>query len=225
MVSVAAVAALVAGCGTTGVQPLVKKATQAAASATHGNFFVADTSTVWQYEAVAHPLDDPDTTYTGTETVTVDSVRRSGETTVLNLRAIDDYTSRYRFPVVTEGPDGVTISNVTYWGAAAVSGDDLSLRFLSCPLIVGSRWDDGQWIGKAVKKETVSVPAGTFEAWNLEVIGTYDQAYTAVGHYWVARGKGIVKSVLTIPGYELTSRMIPAGKAKRPSGKLPRLGR
>jgi hypothetical protein len=59
------------------------------------------------------------------------------------------------------------------------------------------------------------VPAGTFEAWNIDVIGTYDQQYTAVGHYWVAPGKGIVKSELSIPGWNMESVMIPAGRAKR----------
>jgi hypothetical protein len=203
------------GCGTQGLAPAAVKAGAQSAVKSAAKFFPADQSAVWQYEVAIHPADDPDVTYKGTETVTVDTIRRSGDKTVMKLRAIDEFTARYRFPVVTEGPEGVTIEGVTYWGAIAREAEGHAIQFLNFPLNAGNRWDDGLWIGKAVRKETVHVPAGTFEAWNIDVIGTYDQQYTAVGHYWVAPGKGIVKSELNIPGWSMESVMIPAGRAKR----------
>ncbi|MNS17738.1 hypothetical protein D3C72_494190 [compost metagenome] len=218
----------VAGCGTAGLAPASVKGAAAPATKSTERFFPANPDAVWQYEVTAHPADDPDVDYKGTETVTVDSIRRNGAETVLKLRAIDEFTQRYRFPVVTEGPNGVTIQNVDYWGAAAAEVQGLTIQFLQFPLTTGARWDDGAWIGKALRKETVKVPAGSFEAWNIDVIGTHDQRYTAVGHYWVAPGKGIVKSELSIPGWNIESVMIPAGKAKKqaPGARpLPKLGR
>jgi hypothetical protein len=208
-----AVAFAVAGCGTQSLSPVVKTATQTAAKSSD-RFFPANPSAVWQYEVTIHPADDPYVDYKGTETVTVDSIRRQGDKTVLSLRAVDEFTARYRFPVITEGPEGVTLQGVDYWGAIAREAEGHSIQFLSFPLTSGARWDDGLWIGKALRKETVKVPAGTFEAWNVDVIGTLDQQYTAVGHYWVAPGKGIVKSELNIPGWSMESVMIPAGRAK-----------
>lgn len=204
-----------AGCGIQGFAPAQVKDGAGSAAQSASRFFPADQAAVWQYEVSIHPTDDPDVTYKGTETVTVETIRRSGDKTVMKLRAIDEFTARYRFPVVTESPDGVSISGVTYWGSLAREAEGHSLQFLNFPLVNGARWDDGLWIGKAVRKETVHVPAGTFEAWNIDVIGTYDQAYTAVGHYWVAPGKGIVKSELSIPGWSMESVMIPAGRAKQ----------
>ena len=204
----------VAGCGTQSLAPASVKATAKAAVQSAERFFPADPASVWQYEVTAHPADDPYVDYKGTETVTVDTIRREGGRTVLKLRAIDEFTARYRFPTVTEDASGVTISGVTFWGAMAREAQDLTVQFLQFPLTTGTRWDDGGWVGKAVRKETVRVPAGTFEAWNIDVIGTYDAQYTAVGHYWVAPGKGIVKSELNIPGWTIESVMIPAGRAK-----------
>jgi hypothetical protein len=216
-------AVAIAGCGTQGLAPgAVKSAAKVSVKATE-RFFPADPNAVWQYEVTAHAADDAYTEYKGTETVIVDSMRRAGDTTVLKLRAIDDFTNRYRFPIVTETAEGVTIQGVEYMGVAADEIEDHTIQFLRFPLTEGTRWDDGLWVGKAIKKETVKVPAGTFQAWNIDVIGTYDNAYTAVGHYWVAPGKGIVKSQLSIPGWDVLSEMIPAGKAKKPSRPLPNL--
>jgi hypothetical protein len=210
-----------AGCGVaTTAHPTVKNGGARAQS--ESRFFPADPKAVWQYEVSATPSDDPYVDpLKGVETVTVDSIRRQGDSTVLSLRAIDDYTNEYRFPVLTESPDGVELKGVTYFGTAASGVDDLTIGFLKFPLAPGARWDDGQWIGKAVAKETVKVPAGTYEAWKIDVIGTFDHAYTAVGKYWVAPGKGIVKSELGIPGWDIKSVLIPAGRAPlKPTKRL-----
>lgn len=207
------------GCGATpGALPTAK--TGAAKVRSEARFFAADMKTVWQYEVSATPGDDPYVDpLKGVETVTVDQIRRNGDTTVLNLRAIDDFTNEYRFPTLTEGPEGVELKGVTYWGTAADGVEDLTIGFLKFPLKPGAQWDDGLWIGKAKGKETVKVPAGTFEAWKIDVIGTHQQHYTAVGKYWVAPGKGIVKSELSIPGWDIVSELIPAGARAPKSGR------
>ncbi|MDB5095968.1 MAG: hypothetical protein JWM80_389 [Cyanobacteria bacterium RYN_339] len=210
---VATLALVLAGCGTQ-----ARLATPAAPTAVKAQakqrFFPTNQATVWQYDVVSHPTDDPDVDYKGTETVTVDAVRTKGDATVLQLRAIDTYTNYYRFPVVTEDAQGVSIAGVTFYGAGAEAADGLNIQFLKFPLALNARWDDGQWIGKALKHEQVHVPAGTYDAWVIDCIGTYDQAYTAVGKYWVAPGAGIVKSELSVPGFTMESVLIPAGRKK-----------
>lgn len=161
----------------------------------------------WQYRVVAHPADDPYVDYDGTETMQIDSVRRDGGATVLSMRAIDSFTERYRFPVVTMTADKVQLQGVEYLGVAADNVDDLTIDFLRFPLQAGFRWDDGLWVGELKGQESVRVAAGTFRAWKLGVIGTHDQAYTAVGTYWVAPGVGIVKSELNIPGWDVESEL------------------
>jgi hypothetical protein len=204
-----------AGCG--GHLPATQ-ATQAGTAAAKAkaaradSFLPTDPNFVWQYEVAAHPVDDPDTSYPGVETVRVESVRRTREGTTLTLRAIDSYTEEYRFPVMSESADGLTMRGVAFWGAGAWAVDDLAIDFLHFPLAVGARWDDGAWTGRAVAQEQVHVPAGTFSCWKVSAIGTYDHAYTAVGTYWVAPGVGVVKSELSIPNYTLESQLIPAGR-------------
>lgn len=208
----ATLALALAGCG---VAPHAAQVAPGALKAKQvSHFFNATTASVWQYDVVSHPTDDPDVDYKGTETVTVDAVKAKGEATVLQLRAIDTYTNYYRFPVVTEDANGVSIAGVTFWGAGAEAAQDLKIGFLKFPLALNARWDDGQWIGKALKREQVHVPAGTYDAWVIDCIGTYDSAYTAVGKYWVAEGAGIVKSELSVPGYTMESVLIPAAKRK-----------
>jgi hypothetical protein len=210
---VATFALLLAGCGIhPHATPIAAQGAKVQQKA--GRFFPATQASVWQYDVVSHPTDDPDVDYKGTETITVDAVKAKGDATVLQLRAIDTYTNDYRFPVVTEDAGGVTIAGVTFWGAGAEAADELKIQFLKFPLALNARWDDGQWIGKALKREQVHVPAGTFDAWVLDCIGTYDQAYTAVGKYWVAEGAGIVKSELSVPGYTMESVLIPAARRK-----------
>lgn len=196
-----------AGCGHKPVA--IKQASlEKSVAAASRSFFPVEHHFVWQYDVVAHPADDPYTDYKGTETVRLSTVRRSGDNQILEMKAIDSFTNRYRFPVVEQNAQGVRILGVTYWGAAASDADDLRIDFLRFPLRLASKWDDGQWVTEVKTKERVTVPCGTFEAWKLSVIGTYQQNYTAVGSYWVAPGIGIVKSALSIPGWDIESELI-----------------
>lgn len=208
---------LLAGCGSkplaSGVAP-----SQVKAQAKSERFFDAPVGAVWQYETSAHTVDDPYTLHPGTETVTVEAARRVNGRTVLNLRAIDTYSNEYRFPVISEDDQGVTLNGVVYLGAGAYAAPELAIDFLKFPLVANARWDDGQWIGKVLKREKVSVPAGTFDTWAISVIGTYEQAYTAVGTYWIAAGKGIVKSELSVPNWHIDAVLIPAGKPHLAAG-------
>ena len=53
----------------------------------------------------------------------------------------------------------------------------------------------------------INTPLGERDAWRLLVIGTYDHAYTAVGSYWIVPGMGIVRSELSIPGWNLVTEL------------------
>lgn len=197
---------LLAGCGVpSGLRTVsVSKQVKAAAEAP---IFPATPGHTWQYKVVAHPSDDPYVDYEGTETVTIDSVGLQGEATVLSMRAIDSFTTRYRYPVVTMTGDRVSIRGVEYLGVAAEPVEDLSIDFLHLPLKAGAKWDDGLWLGEIKAKEQVTVGAGTYQAWKVAVIGTHAHAYTAVGDYWIAPGVGIVKSNLNIQGWNLESEL------------------
>lgn len=178
------------------------------------DLFPTQPGTLWQYEVVGHPTDDPYVDYPGVETVTMEKAVRANGRTTLKLRALDDFTNRYRFPELSWDANGVELRGVTYWGPMAGEAEGHAISLLRLPLAAGAKWDDGQWIGEIKGEETVKVPAGTFKAWKVSCIGTYEQAYTAVGTYWIAPGTGIVKSELNTPAGIFESQMIPAGKAR-----------
>ncbi len=178
-------------------------------------FFPIDPDFVWQYDVVFHPADDPYVDYKGTYTLKVEKSKKKNEQTVLILRGMDTLNNEYHFPEITMDKDNVSIKGVDYFGFGAVAADDLNIDFLHLPLKLGNSWDDGLWTGKVKSVEKVSVPAGTFEAWKIDSIGTYNQAYTAVGNYWVVPGIGIVKSELNTPGWQIESQLILAGPQKK----------
>jgi hypothetical protein len=205
-------ALLLGGCGV-GFQP-------SSVSSPHGSrvkaaqtaaVFPTEPGFVWQYDVLAHPSDDPDVDYHGTETVRIVSSRKQDGAVMVECKAIDTFTSRYRFPQLVVTGDKVIMRGVTYWGSAASEAEGLSIAFLQLPLTVGARWDDGEWIGEVEAREKVTVPTGTYDAFRVNVIGTHDDVYTAVGDYWVAPGVGIVKSDLSIPGWNIESELIVAG--------------
>lgn len=210
----AATLLFLAGCGTANrtapIQAAPKSKTLAARD--WQAFFPTQPGSTWQYDAVAHPTDDPYVDYPGSQTIRVESSRQEAGQTVIELRDIDTFTTSYRFPTLVVSAAGVALKGVDYWGPVASPIEDLTVAFLRFPLTVGSRWDDGEWIGKVLKEEKVTVPAGTFDTWKLDVIGTHDQAYTAVGYYWIAKGVGVVKSDLAIEGWLLESSLSSFGK-------------
>lgn len=217
-------ATLVAACGSPMVPASTLRPTttsQAAKTPRAADLFPATPGLVMQYATHAQLQDDPDTDYPGWETVTVESVRRSGKATTIQLKVIDDFTSKLRFPTLTLDDTGVTVSGTTYWGSGAREADGFSFKLVDFPLNPGHKWDDGNWAGTIKGQETVTVKAGTFTAWRVEAFGTFNQAYTAVGDYWIAPGVGVVKSALTIPSSEnfyLQTELLPAG-SKAPKGR------
>lgn len=210
-----------AACGTaTAGLPAAKQGAAARALA-RTDLFPTKPGSVWQYEVVGHPTDDPYVDYPGVMTVTLEQASRKDGRTSLALRALDDYTGEYRFPELTWDANGVELRGVTYWGPMADAAESHSLALVRFPLVTGSRWDDGQWIGTVKGEEPVKVPAGSFKAWKIDAIGTYENAYTAVGTYWIAAGVGIVKSELNTPAGIFESVMIPAGKARPATNRKP----
>jgi len=183
------------------------------------DLFPTEVGHIWQYDVVGHPTDDPYVDYPGIETVEVQQATRKGSRTAITLRASDDFTGKYRYPTLSWDESGVYLGDVTYWGPMAVTAERHQIGLMQFPLTVGKKWDDGQWVGEMLKEETVTVPAGTFKAYKIGAIGTYDNAYTVVGDYWVTPGVGIVKSDLNTPDGIFESRLLPAGK--RPVAKAP----
>lgn len=181
------------------------------------DIFPTEVGHTWRYAVVAHPQDEPDRDYPGSQTMTVEAASRTAKGFTITLRDQDSFSDHMRFPEIRFDGSTLTIAGMTYFGAASSRADDLTIGFLTLPLELGRKWDDGQWCGKVLARETVTVPAGTFDAWKLEGIGTYEQEYTSVGDYWFAPGVGIVKSALTIPGYYLDAALVPAN-AKLPAG-------
>lgn len=172
--------------------------------------FPTEPGFVWQYDVVAHPAADPYVDYHGTETVRLISARQQNGAQVLECQAMDTFTTRYRFPKLVLTGNKVVLQGVTFWGSLASEAPELTIGFLDLPLKAGARWDDGEWSGEVKGRERVTVPTGTYDAWKVSVIGTHDRVYTAVGTYWVAPGVGIVKSDLSVPGWNLESKLIVA---------------
>lgn len=189
---------LVAGCGTTPVAPVTSGGTQVKAQ--RADFFPSAPGTVWRYQVMAHPPDDPYVDIPGSETVEVLGSRQTRAGTVLSLRELDAFADGYRYPELTIGEDQLVVRNVTYLGPFADLAEGHAFELLHFPVVVGSKWDDGLWAGGILGSETVTVPAGAFQTYKVDAIGTYQQAYTVVGTYWIAPGTGIVKSDLNTPG-------------------------
>jgi hypothetical protein len=218
-------ASALAACGTPAVRPLATLPTATAQQASAfrtADLFPTSAGHVWQYATHAQYTDDPDVDYPGSESATIESVRRSGRSVTLQLRVVDDFTSKLRFPTLTMDESGVRIAGMTYWGSGAREAQGYAFQLVGFPLTPGHKWDDGEWAGTIKGQESVKVPAGTFTAWCVEAFGSMDSQYTAVGKYWIAPGVGIVKSDLTIPGgLYLQTELLPPG-AKASKGRMPR---
>lgn len=222
LVSVGTALAL-AGCGhfnatqpsTTAAQGLKAQGVKRSES-----FLPTDPKFVWNYEVTVHPTDDPDADIVGSQTVSIMSNRRANGRNLMQLCMTDSFSSEPTYPVFEESAEGLNLKGVTYWGVVPDKAESLSIPYLRFPLAIGGKWDDGLFIGRTKAKERVTVPAGTFEAWKIDTIGTYDQAYTAVGNYWFAPGVGVVKSELAIQNYTFETVLVPASRKIRTHGSL-----
>lgn len=155
----------------------------------------------WNYDVTMSPVMDPLVEYKGTYDLSIE--RSNPQTGALEMRAFNSFTTRYNFPTLVQSPQGIQLKDMTFLGHGAEQVRGLSIDFVKLPLQTGARWEDPNWIGKYKGQEKVVVPAGTFQAHRIEVIGTFDHAYTAVGDYWLVPGKGIVKSTLTVPNWHI----------------------
>lgn len=155
----------------------------------------------WNYQVKLSSVDDQYTIREGSLYLTTEKVEKIGSNTKLQLRMIDSYSNRYRFPTILMSPEAIHINDVTFIGVGGYNAPGFSTHFLPLPLKVNQRADDGQWISKVKGQETIRVPDGTHNTWKIEVIGTKDQDYTVVGNYWISPGVGIIKSDVTIPGW------------------------
>lgn len=170
----------------------------------------------WNYDVVFHPTDDPYVDYPGTYTLEVDKSKKTNNQTVINLKGMDSFYNEYNFPVLTVTKDRVDIKGITYLGFGGVKAEDLSIEFLHLPFKEGEKWDDKLWTGQTMKNEKITIPSGTYNTWKISVIGTYQQAYTAVGNYWISPGIGIIKSELAVPGWTVESVLTSASvKSKK----------
>jgi len=165
----------------------------------------------WEYGVTLAPVMDPLAEEKSTYTLALEKVTPTPQGTRLELRAQSGFNNRYSFPSLVQSPQGIQLQDMTFLGLGSDEVRGLSIPFVQQPLSPGQRWEDENWIGKVKGLEPVTVPAGTFEAWRIEVIGTYDRAYTAVGDYWLVPGMGVVKSAYTVPNFHIESVLLQAG--------------
>lgn len=165
----------------------------------------------WEYEVTIAPVQDPYAEEHGNYSLNLESVTPSPQGDKLEFRAMSSFTTSYTFPTLIQSDQGLTLQDMTFLGLGSDKVQGLSLNFVQAPLQAGQRWEDEYWIGKVKGQEDVTVPAGTFRAWRIEVIGTFQQAYTAVGDYWFVPGQGMVKSVLTVPGTHIEMDLAQSG--------------
>lgn len=168
----------------------------------------------WDYAVTLAPVNDPEVPEKGSYSLSVDRVQETPVGTRIELRAVSGFSGHTSFPTLVQSAQGVRLEDMSFLGIGADEVNGLNLDFMRLPLQANARWEDDNWIGKVKGQETVTVPAGTYQAWRVEVIGTLDSAYTAVGDYWIAPGVGMVKSRLTVPGFHTESVLTHAGLAR-----------
>lgn len=184
---------------------------QSLANPLNAGFFPTQAGYRWEYGVTIAPVNDPLVEEKGSYTLELEKVTPAPQGQRLELRAQSSFTSQYSFPSLLQNQNGVQLQDMTFLGLGSDEVKGLSIDFLHTGLQNGQRWEDPNWIAKVKGFETVTVPAGTFQAWRIEVIGTYDHAYTAVGDYWLAPGTGVVKSKLTIPNWHVEMVLTRAG--------------
>lgn len=202
-------AAAMAGCGRAPQAAPKFPATVAARALSASAPLPTAVGTAWNYKVVAHPANDPYVDEHGTDRWEVEASSRKGDTTTVQLRSIDSFTTRYRFPTLVVEPGGVRLEGVSYWGPNPEIIEGFSVPMLRFPLVAGGKWNDGAYFTNVGATETVKVPAGSFQAVKLSFIGTAPNEarqakprsgvrsggdhYTGVGTLWFAQGVGVVK--------------------------------
>lgn len=203
-------AAAMAGCGRGVVGPApALRAGQPQAQAASSRLLPTQVGTTWSYAVVASPVDDPEVDEPGTDRWEVVEAKAQGKATLVQLRGIDSYTERYRFPSLLVDEAGVRLQGVGYWGPNPEVIEGFQVPLLQFPLTAGAKWDDGAYMTTVGATEAVQVPAGRFQAVKLSFIGTAPNAlrsakpgakakdggahYTGVGTLWFAPGVGVVK--------------------------------
>lgn len=169
------------------------------------SLFPIEQGYTWNYDVVFHPTDDPYVDYTGTATVSIEKTTKNKNETILELRAIDSANNEYTFPFIKMTDKNISFSGVSYLGFGSVENRDVNVDFLHLPMKSGEKWDEGLWSIETKELSKVTIPSGSYDAWVVNVIGTYDHQYTAVGKYWLVAGIGIVKYELSVPGWTLES--------------------
>ncbi len=159
------------------------------------------------YNITLNPVNDPMVEEKGEYTLRVEEVNKKPNATEIVFRASSSFGGKYQYPRLQESASGTRLLDATFLGLGAEEVRGLQVDFLHKDFKTGQRWEDENWIAKVKGQENVQVPAGSFKAWKIEVIGTFERAYTAVGDYWIVPGVGIVKSVLTQPGWHVTSEL------------------
>lgn len=176
------------------------------------SLFPTEQGYVWNYDVVYHTTDDPYEDYSGTASMQIEKVTKAKNGTTLELRATDSVSTELTFPTITINDKNISFGEVEYLGFGALKVSDFKVDFLHLPMTAGEKWDEGSWSIQTKALEKVTIPSGTYDAWKVEVIGTYDHAYTAVGKYWIVAGIGIVKNELAVPGWTFESTLASVSK-------------
>lgn len=169
--------------------------------------FPEEQGTKWDYAVTLAPTMDPLAEEKGSYSLLLEKVKSTPQGKRLELRAQSGFNGYYSFPTLIQGPQGIQLEDMTFLGIGSEAVRGLKIDFLKLPFQAQQRWEDEYWIGSYKGRETVRVPAGEFEAERVSVIGTFQNAYTAVGDYWIAPGVGVVKSDINIPGFSVLSEL------------------
>jgi hypothetical protein len=188
---------------------------QAARQNTPAHLFKVQEGFEWVYEVTAAPVMDPYDEKKMQVVLRTDKVIQQGADTILQLRFDDPFSNGYTFPSLRLTPTGALVEDATFLGAGADYPAGLKLDFMHMPLAVGARWEEENWLAKVVGIEKITMPAGNFDATRVDVIGTFQYAYTNVGDYWMAPGLGIVYARYTIPGWHVEMKLLSTGVRKQ----------
>lgn len=204
-----------AACSPTLNSPAARPVLTAQATPKNLPWFPTQQGYRWDYDVSIAPVMDPDAIDKGTYHLSVDRVAPSANGDLIELRGLSGFNNRYTFPSLIQNPQGVTLQDMTFLGIGSDEVKGLQIPLIKMPLQVGQRWETNEWLAKVKGPETITVPAGRFETMKIEVIGTFEHEYTAVGDYWFSPGKGLIKAVYTVPDFHVEMLLTQTG-LKRP---------